>query len=254
MTLEIPSVSEKKNSVPLICNWPITLFSAGILPILIALGSWQLQRAEYKEIIKKELDEKLSSQPINPDTGVELERFIPVVLTGHYTEEYYFLDNRTRQGRAGYEVLQLFISNNRRWLINRGWVPQTESRQILPEISYPRNTIKIIGYISPVSNSNSVDEKEKEKEKEKDNIRRVQSIDKNLTRHLQVSENNWIIRISSDSISAFVTGWKFTNSGPERHRAYAVQWFSMAIALIILWMFSATEIVRLSRKIIMINR
>ncbi|MFA0809642.1 SURF1 family protein [Microbulbifer epialgicus] len=242
MTLEIPSVSAKKNSVPLIRNWPITIFSAVLLPLLISLGFWQLQRAEEKALIVAEVDSGLSAQPISPVEGTVLNRFTPVILTGKYSEEIYFLDNRTRRGRAGYEVLQVFNSNDRRWLINRGWVAMPLSRKIYPEITYPKTMMTIIGFLHPI------DDKYTQTSYKKLDDRRVQYIDSWFADEIKLTEKLWVVRLTADSHSALETGWNLVNSSPDRHRAYSVQWFSMSIALVILWMFAATNFARLSRN------
>ncbi|BBM01244.1 SURF1 family protein [Microbulbifer sp. GL-2] len=247
MRVEIPSVSAKKNSVPLIRNWPITLFSVGIFPVLISLGFWQLERAEIKDDILVEIDTRLSSQPVTPDEDLDFKRFMPIGLTGKYMDEYYFLDNRTRNGRAGYEVLQVFTSDNKRWLVNRGWIPLAEDREIFPEITYPKEVIRIIGFLYPVNKINSG------KRQEKKGGQRIQSLDSQFTKELDLYEDHWSVRLSSDSISVFLTEWNLISSSAERHRAYSMQWFAMAIVLVMLWMFTATNFARITRNIISKN-
>ncbi|WP_353375829.1 SURF1 family protein [Microbulbifer sp. NBRC 101763] len=239
MRVEIPSVPTKNTSVTLIRNWPITLFSIGLFPILVSLGFWQLERAEYKETIREEIDARLSLQPARPDANLVLRRFTPVSLSGQYTGEYFLLDNRTRSGRAGYEVLQVFISADQRWLINRGWIPLSMNRDVLPKVFYPKNPIKIIGFLYPVAKKtlNNLSAQEKN--------RRIQLLDKNLMKKLDLYDASWVIRLSADSNSALVTDWNFIKNSAERHRAYSVQWFCMAIALVILWVFAATNFGRL---------
>lgn len=247
MTVEIPSFSAKKNSVPLIRNWPITLFSVGLFPFLISLGFWQLERAEIKDDIRAEIDTRLSSQPVTPGEDLDFKRFMPIVLTGEYMEEYYFLDNRTRNGRAGYEVLQVFTSDNKRWLVNRGWIPLNGNREVFPEITYPKEVVRIIGFLYPVNKINS------EKRQEKKGSQRIQSLDSQFTKELDLYEDLWSIRLSSDSISVFIAEWNLISSSAERHRAYSIQWFAMAIVLVMLWMFTATNFASITRNIISKN-
>ena len=48
----------------------------------------------------------------------------------------FLLDNRTRDGRAGYEVLTPLQLDDGRWLIvNRGWVSFSGYRERLPDIA-----------------------------------------------------------------------------------------------------------------------
>ncbi|QFT53007.1 SURF1 family protein [Microbulbifer sp. THAF38] len=242
MTVEIPSVSAENTSVSLIRNWPITLFSIGLMPVFVLLGAWQLNRAETKQMISLEIDARMSAQPVNPKNGIELKRFLPVKLTGKYSSNYFLLDNRTRRGQVGYEVLQIFISGNQRWLVNRGWIPLPESRAITPEVSYPDDATTILGFIYPVEYSESLSSNEKLFHQ------RIQAVNRKFTDSLDLSYKAWTLRLSADSESSLVTDWKLINSNSDRHIAYAVQWFAMAVALFILWLLTATNFTRLCRN------
>ncbi|MFV8782851.1 SURF1 family protein [Microbulbifer sp. SA54] len=218
----------------MIRSWPLTLLSLCLLPLLLALGSWQLQRADEKQQIIADIDARLAAQPRKLSALESPEIFTPVRLLGFYTDEYFYLDNRTRNGRVGYEVLQVFVSGQQRWLINRGWLAAGSSRNQLPEVNYPLAAKVINGFLYPVPAGKGLA-----------NIgahARIQMIDTGLTAVLGLDEPAWSIRLSADSDTALVTDWEFVNSTPARHKAYAFQWFSMAAALCILWLLAATNI------------
>ena len=42
------------------------------------------------------------------------------------------------------------------------------------------------------------------------------------------------LRLDSDSVGALTTGWPTVSVQPEKHTAYAVQWFVMALVLLLL--------------------
>ena len=172
---------------------------------------------------------------------------MPIDLTGEYTEEYFFLDNRTRSGRAGYEVLQVFTSDSKRWLVNRGWTPLTRNRKIFPEITYPKKTIRIVGFLYPVKKTHS------KKDQEQKISLRIQSLDSQFTKELDLYKDLWSVRLSPDSNSVLIAEWNLISSSAERHRAYSMQWFAMAIALVILWIFTATNFAGITRNIITKN-
>jgi cytochrome oxidase assembly protein ShyY1 len=241
MTVEIPSVSSDNTSVSLIRNWSITLFSFGFIPVFVLLGFWQLSRADDKRIIDLEINSRLSSQAENLHLVTNLKRFLPVKLDGNYSDEYFLLDNRTRTGKVGYEVLQVFISGEQRWLINRGWIPFSASRDVMPEVNYPKYKIKINGFLYPVENLKSIETKEKIIK------RRIQIVNKEIVQNMMLSNNNWIVRLSADSESAFITDWQLVNSSVDRHIAYAIQWFAMATALFFLWLFTATNFIKVNK-------
>src|SRR3990167_2340670 len=114
-------------------------FRPGLLPtlvllaLLLALGGWQLQRADEKSALlaSQEARRQAPAQPIG-----ELERsadpaFQRVLLRGYFDGEHsLLLDNRTRDGRVGVELLQPFYDQpSGLWLLlNRGWLPWPDRR------------------------------------------------------------------------------------------------------------------------------
>ncbi|MCO1333047.1 SURF1 family protein [Microbulbifer sp. OS29] len=239
MKVETPSVFAKKFSLPLIRNWPITIFSVGMFFLFILLAVWQLQRAEQKTILQTEMDARLSAQPQMPEDLSDLRAYRTVKLYGYYQDAIYFLDNRTRNGRVGYEVLQVFSTPDSNWLINRGWVALGDGRKSLPKLNIQKGFHLVHGYLYPVDSISNLNPPLSDKLN-----RRIQKVDRNFTQGLHVSEKNWSVRLFADSATALVTEWNFLNSGPERHRAYAFQWFSMAIAILFLWAYTATRFVQ----------
>lgn len=225
----------KQSTSALIHHWPITLVSSLLFPLLLSLGFWQLSRAKEKAELSAIINARLSSQPILIDgRTIELQKYLPVRLSGYYTSDYFFLDNRTRDGRVGYEVLQVFVSDGNRWLINRGWIPAPQQREQLPTITWPKTSTVITGYLYPV---------ETDKSKLQSQVgKRIQQLNRAVSHSLDLLYPDWSIRLSADSDTALVTDWQLLNSPPERHRAYAVQWFAMAAALVILWLLTATNL------------
>lgn len=239
MTPEISSSRAKNASVALIHNWPLTLLSGALLPLLVALGIWQIQRGGEKAAIEATINQRLSSQPVSPQNLDQLRRYTPLRLSGYYTGDYRLLDNRTRNGRVGYELLQVFVSDGQRWLINRGWLPAPEERSRLPEVTWPRAAKVITGFLYPVSATETPGAAHGQ---------RIQQLDRQIAVSLDLTQPQWTVRLSADSDTALVTDWQLLNSRPQRHYAYAAQWFVMAAALVLLWLFAATRIVQLSRR------
>ncbi|AWF79381.1 hypothetical protein BTJ40_00235 [Microbulbifer sp. A4B17] len=238
MIVETPSASAKGISLPLIRNWPITIFSVGISILFIFLGVWQLDRAKQKVLLKTRVENRLSTQPQKISNLSSYQEYTSVTLEGIYQEKLYFLDNRTRNGLVGYEVLQVFSTESSDWLINRGWIPGGGNRKILPAIEPYRGIRSLQGYLYPI-NDEPVDNSTLDPLFKN----RIQRVDVNFTESIGVINKSWLIRLFADSDTALVTDWIFFNSNPEKHRAYAFQWFSMSIAVCLLWIYSATNIV-----------
>ncbi len=65
----------------------------------------------------------------------------------------------------------------------------------------------------------------------------------------KLSLNRNYLRIDENSPAALTTDWRVINTQPEKHIAYAVQWFVMALALLILTITSNTNLIILLKKI-----
>ncbi|WP_420345251.1 SURF1 family protein [Pelagibius sp.] len=106
-----------------------TVCAIPALAILIALGTWQVQRLHWKEgeIAKRVERSQGPAIPLPasfPDpAAVEFTR---VGLSGSFLhEQEFYLGARTENGRVGLNVVTPFrLDDGRTLLVNRGWVPQ----------------------------------------------------------------------------------------------------------------------------------
>src|SRR5690554_7517928 len=127
-------------------DWRLLMFSGLLLPVLLSLGVWQLNRAEEKQLLLAAWQQQASQADWPEIVSGELEKEQPVVLTGWYTEYTWLLDNRTRDGVPGYEVLTLFTPvEGPSLVVNRGWVRGPRTRDQLPEIDTPDGLFTLEG-------------------------------------------------------------------------------------------------------------
>ncbi|GAB2515738.1 SURF1 family protein [Microbulbifer agarilyticus] len=239
----------REASVAFIRNWPLTVLSLCFFPLLLGLGNWQLQRAAEKEGIQQQLDTRLSAQPITISDLKVPATYTPVRLLGFYTDEYFLFDNRTRHGRVGYEVLQVFETGSggtekARWLINRGWIPGSSHRDQLPQVAYPLAAKVITGFLYP--NGDSIDSADVLPAVAVHG--RIQSLAQLRAQNIRLQEPDWHIRLSADSDTALLTEWKLLTTSPAKHTGYAVQWFAMAFALVVMWLLAATNLRQIVRE------
>ncbi len=112
-----------------------------LLPILIALGIWQLNRADEKrEIIRLEKEHQ-QSLPIKltEDKQLNAESILynQIEITGYFDSAHQFLlDNQVLGGKAGFFVLTPFHLKNQDKvvLVNRGWITVGRNRYKHPNI------------------------------------------------------------------------------------------------------------------------
>src|SRR5690606_6909242 len=109
-------------------GWPLWVFTLALLPILVCLGFWQLERAAEK----RELQARIEAQRAQPAVTItDLAptadpSWRPLLLTGRFDPRYtWLLDNRTRDGLPGVDVLQVLPdrTSNQRLPLNRCWLP-----------------------------------------------------------------------------------------------------------------------------------
>jgi surfeit locus 1 family protein len=110
---------------------PLPKFTAFCLPLflaLVALGVWQLQRLQWKLGLIAEIAANLHAPPISFDGALglgEKAEYRRVALSGHYDnarEAYVFTTGQ--DGSAVYHVLTPFVlDDGREVVVDRGFVP-----------------------------------------------------------------------------------------------------------------------------------
>ena len=222
-----------------------TLAYLCLLPLLISLGFWQLGRSEEKRIILEKQEQGIASPEIIKLSGsgqynIDELRYKKVRAVGHYDNEHQFLlDNQIKNGKAGYFVLTPFIFEeaSEAILVNRGWVPLNQDRNILPEIMIKHQQAEIQGRIN-----------------------RFPGVGIKLA-GAEIPTKGWpsIVQVLNNQILADKLGYKIfpfqieldkalsegynrewqktTIMLPEQHTAYAIQWFALAFTLTLLYLW-----------------
>ncbi|MGH8729344.1 MAG: SURF1 family protein [Burkholderiales bacterium] len=201
--------------------------------MLVALttwaGFWQLERAREKTQIAERARETLRAPPLTIAPGeinpgdYNLRR---VAAQGVFDpESTIYLDNKVREGVAGYEVLSLLRLEGGRKpvLVNRGWIAQGPTRDELPGVPLPQGEVTIEGVAQLPS------ERVLELSDETIQGKVWQNLD--LERYRAVFRGDvqpFVILQQSTSADGLKRDWKFPNAGAGKHRAYAVQWFALA--------------------------
>ena len=224
--------------------WP-SVATLIVFGILISLGFWQLDRAQQKRdlLAGYEGDTRDTVVQLEPDlrSVTDLNYQFATAL-GYYDAEHQFLlDNRTHQGRAGYHVLTplKLRQSSVAVLVNRGWIPMGASRAELPDTGVSTQRRSVEGRLKQPSVGGLVLGKEQPRQRWPYRIQRVDI--ERLSAELGYPLLPVILLLDGEQRDGYVRDWNPLQSGPERNVGYAVQWFGLAAALLIIYLVVNTR-------------
>lgn len=212
-----------------------------VVAVLCGLGGWQVQRAGEKARFLKQQEEK-NTAPIDLNRFSRPDRqaleYQQVTVTGRYDDQHQFLiDNQVKDGQAGYFVMTPFFIAGRgdAVLVNRGWVPLQQDRSVKPKIRinqlktttsgrvnhFPGVGLKLPGADRPTDGWPAV----------------VQIVNTNiLAEILGYSLLDFQIEMNPTMPEGYRRDWQSAQiMTPERHFAYAFQWFALAATFTVLF-------------------
>ena len=220
-------------------RWP-TLVTLVVFGFLLSVGFWQLDRAEQKrEIIKNyQVDEDGAVIRLDADlksaAGLEYQRATSV---GRYDSAHQLLlDNRIHEGQAGYQVLTPFILRNSEVavLVNRGWLPLGESRDQLPDVAVGEVQRAVVGRLKTPPEEAFMLGEEELRQGWPYRIQRIQF--QALSDELQRTLLPVVLLLENEEPDGYLRDWQpLAGFGPERNVGYAVQWFGLAAALLVIY-------------------
>jgi surfeit locus 1 family protein len=224
--------------------WP-SLVTLVLLPILIGLGKWQLDRAAWKQALIDAHAARIA-EPARPLRDVLTEspaeqKYRQVMAQGAYDLDHQLLlDNQVHEGMVGYHVLTPLrldgMGTGNDWvLVNRGWVPMGATRSQLPPVPGPAGpvTVRAMVRLPP------------------DKIFRLEAVEEPISGWPQVIQQveigpiekrlghrllPLVLLLDPNDTGGFVRDWKpVYGITPDRHRAYAAQWFTLALVLLMIY-------------------
>ena len=220
-----------------------------LMVLLVSLGNWQLSRSREKAALLAQQEQSLRAPSIQLDLDrvddIENLRYRTVEIKGRFDSRHQFLiDNQIRHGQPGYFVMTPLIPENssRAVLVNRGWVALNDDRSVLPDVTlqedqaviegrinkFPAIGLKLSGAEIPTDSWPAV----------------VQVVDSRvLSEKLGYPLVTFQIELDKDSGEGYLREWMIaTTIPPEKHVAYALQWFGLALALTVLFFWYSFKI------------
>lgn len=233
-------------------NGFVFLLSLLVFASLIKLGFWQLDRAKQKEhrlqnialyqqqeamklddIISLQVSEKNQSPSI--ETSIESINDLPVELHGTFINQPSFLlDNQVYKGRLGYRVIKPFQDrhSHTKVLVNLGWIPGKVDRAYIPDIEDIIGQVSFKGMVRLPEPSLVLSE---DQNTPGAGPIRIQTIDiKKIRDRVDFPLLPFIIYVDNEDPLGYIKEWVPIVMSPDKHRGYAFQWFSLALAWVIL--------------------
>ncbi len=228
--------------------WISVLLTLVVFVLLVKLGFWQLARGEEKSKLEQLLRDNQHREPV---ALVQLKDVVstpvmeeingtPVIVSATpVPEQYILLDNQTYQGQVGYLALQVMRSETGQYfLLERGFVGWQGSRNRLPEVSWIMKPGEWQGRVyvkqaNPLSDALMI---------ELTQPHRIQNLNiGELSEHLNLELLPFVLQPRANNWP-YPQPWNPLPLSSSKHYGYALQWFAMALALMLLsgWLLFRT--------------
>jgi len=216
---------------------PLVPTLAALVGVVITalLGNWQLNRADEKLRLQQRIEQAGHEPPIHVGAShlnSQDVAYFKVDASGEFKDDgTVYSDNRVRDGVVGYEVITpLRVDGGPHVLVNRGWVKAEASRSRLPVVAAPPGRVRVEGIALPGNPrvfelSSDVQAGQVWQNVSVERYRKAFGLD------LQPI----IIEQQNDLGDGLLREWKRPDVGIDRHRGYALQWFSLCAVIIALY-------------------
>lgn len=217
------------------------LLALAAAALCVRLGLWQWQRGSQRQE-QWERFARGAAQTLalgnRPLAAVAL--YQRVSLSGTYDAAHQFLlDNRSYQGRPGYEVLTpLRRAGATTLLVDRGWVPFSGSRTQLPPVSVDAAAgVTLSGRVALLP-SPGLALGHGAPAGDWPKVTAFPSMDE-LAVALGEALEPRILWLDAQAPQGYVRAWQPPGMSPLRHFSYAIQWWSFAALSLLLWALMA---------------
>ena len=195
--------------------------------MLLSLGSWQLYRLNWKLNLLSEIENSLENDPVE-FSKVNKKNYLRVKTSGtiDFNKQIY-LYNLNESGKPGFEVINPVIIDNENYLINRGWIPFDKKDK--PEVNLI-NESNIIGTLKLQHKASTF--------KPENDINKNYWFTLNredIFKYTGKKFSDYIIYLNGDY--KLPKPKVITANISNNHKKYAITWFSMAISILLIYLY-----------------
>jgi len=195
--------------------------------VFLSLGTWQIIRLNWKLDLITQINNSLANEPASL-TQAEKKNYLKIKTSGKIDfNKQIYLYNLNQEGKPGFEVLNPILINEENYLINRGWIPfEKKDTSEINKINQEEITgiLKIQNKANYFKPANDIE----------GNYWFTLNRD-DIFEYTGKSFSQYIIYLSGDykiplpiKISADIS---------NNHKKYAITWFSLAISLLLIYLY-----------------
>jgi len=204
-----------------------SVFVYFIILVLLSLGSWQLYRLNWKLNLISEIENSLKNDPVELLKSNK-KNYLKIKTSGQIDfDKQIYLYNLNKSGKPGFEVINPILIGNENYLINRGWISFDQKDQ--SEINFV-NEDKIIGTLKLQTKASTF---KPENDIEKNYWFTLNRDD--VFKYTGKNFSNFIIYLNGDYKTPEPK--VITANISNNHKKYAITWFSMAISILLIYLY-----------------
>jgi len=204
-----------------------SVFVYFIILTLLSLGFWQIYRLNWKLELIEQIENSLKNKPVEL-SNIEKKNYLRIKTSGEIDfDKQIYLYNLNDTGKPGFEVVNPIKIGDENYLINRGWIPF--EKKGLSEINLVDQT-QIVGTLMLQTKPSS--------------FKPENDIEKNYWFTLDRED---ILKFTGRDFSEYVIYLNGDYKIPKprvitakisnNHKKYAITWFSMAISILLIYLY-----------------
>ena len=195
--------------------------------VFIGLGTWQIIRLNWKNNLILEIENSLKNTPVELAQSNK-ENFLKIKTSGSIDfDKQIYLYNLNESGTPGFEVINPITIGDENFLINRGWIPFEKKGTQEINVFDQKNiigTLRLQGRKNIFKPDNDLDENYWFSLNREDILKFT---GKNFSKYIIYLDGNYQLPRPK----------KITANISNNHQKYAITWFSLALSILLLYLY-----------------
>ena len=234
-----PRPSHPRPSQRLGTWWGVLLLILGV-GLGITAGLWQLNRAGEKRTLESSFAAGSAAdalQRLVSDEDLAELRYRRLRVSGRYDAQHQILlDNISSGGQPGYQVLTPLRTTEGTVLVNRGWLAANGDRRILPDIQVSDEAREILGRIERLPRPGIALPTDTPTPDTAWPRRLLFPTAGQVSAQLGTPLRSYQLLLDPGAPDGYLRAWQPGGMRPDRHVAYAVQWFGLALTVVVIYL------------------